>query len=586
MLIRLSISFLDRNHLLIELTSGPNTLRIAPTGKKHMRLKHTDLSEDLKDSCSSPPLKEIRSRAPRSRLGRRLSSTALIACITCVLAADDIQRTQTTEIGREVAIARHLSDGEEFSATVTNLLKYGAQIFSANWTVQEGQGRPFLKGTGKSLSDPSSPLLFPRNMNRLSGPDANSCAGCHNVPFAGGAGDAATNVFVLGQRFDSMTFDPSNSFVTGGTFDERGVETNLLTFSNSRATPGLFGAGYYELLAREITADLRAIASSIDPGQSAPLLSKGISFGVLRRSGDGRWDVSAVGGLPPQATATSGDVRPTLVLQPWHQAGGVVSLRQFTNNAFLQHHGMEPEERVGRGIDLDGYGFVNELTRADITAVTIFQAAIAVPGRVIPTDTAVREAIATGEKLFANIGCVRCHVPSLPLRNWIYTEPSPFNPQTNLQLGEVSVYAIDLTSPHLPGPRLRLDGDVINVPVYTDFKLHNLCDTPMDPNAELLDQNRLMGSAAFFEGNQLFLTKRLWDIGSKPNHFHHGKFTTIRESILAHGGEARENRKAFIMLGADDQGAIIEFLKSLRVLPPGTKSLTVDENGDPVKWPR
>ncbi|HLH19738.1 MAG TPA: hypothetical protein VKX45_21120 [Bryobacteraceae bacterium] len=238
-------------------------------------------------------------------------------------------------------------------------------------------------------------------MNRLSGPEANSSAGCHSVPIAGGAGDIVGNVFVLGQRFDFATFDPADGIPTRGTLDERGRPANALSFANSRATPGMFGAGYYEMLAREITADLKAIAASISPGHSASLVSKGISFGVLARNADGTWNTSGVVGLPPQATATTGNSPPSLILQPWHQAGAVVSLRQFTNNAFLQHHGMEPEERVGLGVDADGDGFSNELTRADISASVLFQAAMAVPGRVIPKDS-------TGT------GCIRNRILTIP----------------------------------------------------------------------------------------------------------------------------------------------------------------------------
>jgi len=58
------------------------------------------------------------------------------------------------------------------------------------FNVQEGVGRPFSKGTGAPVSDPSSPLLFPRNVNRISAPDANACFGCHNVLFPARAGIA------------------------------------------------------------------------------------------------------------------------------------------------------------------------------------------------------------------------------------------------------------------------------------------------------------------------------------------------------------------------------------------------------------
>jgi hypothetical protein len=88
-----------------------------------------------------------------------------------------------TQIGREVAIPQHLENGQEFQISLTALLDFGKQLFMANWTIHEGQGRPLAKGVGTPtpLSDPSSPLVFPRNFNRFSAPDANSCAGCHNI---------------------------------------------------------------------------------------------------------------------------------------------------------------------------------------------------------------------------------------------------------------------------------------------------------------------------------------------------------------------------------------------------------------------
>ncbi len=115
-----------------------------------------------------------------------------------------------TKVGREVAIPRHLQDGEEFDLPLSKLLTYGKQLIRAHFTAEEGAGRPLTKGTGAPLSDLSSPLTFPRNHNRISGPEGNSCAGCHNQPITGGAGDLSTNVFVLGHRFDFATFDASD----------------------------------------------------------------------------------------------------------------------------------------------------------------------------------------------------------------------------------------------------------------------------------------------------------------------------------------------------------------------------------------
>jgi hypothetical protein len=52
----------------------------------------------------------------------------------------------------------------------------------------------------------------------------------------------------------------------------------------------------------------------------------------------------------------------------------------------------------------------------------------------------------------------------------------------------------------------------------------------------------------------------------------------MREAItLGHNGEAKGSRLAFQALMPIQQDEIIEFLKSLQILPPGTPCLVVDE---------
>lgn len=501
-----------------------------------------------------------------------------------------VRAGEAAEIGREVAIPAHLQDGQEFQVSLRDLLAHGKQLFTANWTSQEGGGRPLTKGTGAPLSDPFDPLVFPRNFNRLSAPDANSCAGCHNVPFGipGGGGDIVANVFVLGQRFDFATFDHGDTTLTKGALDERGHPVILQTLANSRATLSMFGSGFIEMLARQMTADLQALRDVTPPGESRSLVSKGIAFGRIARHPNGTWNVSGVEGLPAKSLVpTDPQGKPSLVLRPFHQAGAVVSLREFTNNAFNHHHGIQPTERFSLSTDPDGDGFVNELTRADVTAATLFQATLAVPGRVIPNDPDIEQAVVVGEQRFADIGCTGCHVPSLPLRNqeWVFTEPNPFNPPGNLQPGAAATLAVDLTSERLPRPRLTPKDGVVYVPAFTDLKLHDICAGPEDPNAEVLDMNQPPGSPGFFAGNRKFITRKLWGVANEPPFFHHGQFTTLRQAVLAHSGEALASRQAFEALGEDEQDALIEFLKTLQVLPPGTHHLIVDEKGRRKSWP-
>jgi hypothetical protein len=487
-----------------------------------------------------------------------------------------------------------LEDDEEFGRTIPELLKHGKLLFNANWTEQDGGGRPLSKGTGKQLTDPSQPLVGHRAFNRISGPDSNSCAGCHNMPYGipGGGGDFVTNVFVLGHRFDFATFDPTDKVPTRGSLDENGSPVSLQTVGNFRATTGMFGAGYLEMLARQMTAELQAIRDRLQLGETAELWAKSIYFGKLTRRADATWDTSKVEGLPRLSMVSPTPLdRPSLVIRPWHQAGNVVSLREFSNNAYNHHHGIQTTERFGRDTDLDGDGVMNEMTRADVTAVSLYQAALQVPGQVIPRDPDVERAVLVGQKVFSKIGCGRCHVPALQLDNkaWIYTEPNPYNPPTNLRVGETATISMDLTSSELPSPRLTPllpDRNVVIVPAYTDFKLHDISDPAEPAEAEALDMNWFVWSPKFGEGNRRFLTKRLWGCANEPPFFHHGLFTTLRQSVLAHNGEAIAERRAFQALSEDQQDSLIEFLKTLQVLPPGTKFLLVDENFEPREWPQ
>jgi hypothetical protein len=79
----------------------------------------------------------------------------------------------------------------------------------------------------------------------------------------------------------------------------------------------------------------------------------------------------------------------------------------------------------------------------------------------------------------------------------------------------------------------------------------------------------------------VFITKKLWGFASEPHYLHNGCATLISQAVLAHGGEAAAARSNFAGLNAEDRGSVIEFLKSLQVLPVGARALTMDEFGQP-----
>ena len=163
----------------------------------------------------------------------------------------------------------------------------------------------------------------------------------------------------------------------------------------------MMGAGPIEMLAREMTEDLLGIrneaivkARANSSNVTVALITKGFHFGSITAAPGGAVDTSQVRG-----------VNKDLIVRPFHQKGAVVSLREFSNNAMNHHHGMQSTERFSflfpTILDPDGDGVIDELSVGDITAVTIFQAQLGTPGRVIPQDSRKRRAAEAGSFLFA-----------------------------------------------------------------------------------------------------------------------------------------------------------------------------------------
>ena len=336
-------------------------------------------------------------------------------------------------IGDAPTLDTHTSqaDIESGDLTLDQIVERGEFLFTASFNTLDGAGRP--ETTDLSPDNFRPARTFPDNFNRISGPDANACSSCHGVPRLGGGGDNATNVFILADGFHFVNFDAGE----GDGFQSH----TLRTVGNERTSLGLFGSGYIELLAREMTEDLHAIrddarkrARDTAAPVSLPLSTKSVHFGTITASPDGSLDTSRVEGVDPD-----------LVIRPFMQKGTIVSLREFAVKAMNQHFGMQASERFGDAIDHDADGMADELTRGDISALVIFQATLPPPLRVMPDHPEARAAAQRGETLFSTLECSACHIPELPLNNPVFTEPNPFNPAGKLSVFEVAnAYTVPL----------------------------------------------------------------------------------------------------------------------------------------------
>ena len=170
-------------------------------------------------------------------------------------------------------------------------VRRGRQLFQRKFTRAQGQGPGIDDGVG--------------NIGTTIGIGAglaDSCAACHGRP-RGSAG-------------------------LGG---------DVVTRPDSRNAPHLFGLGLREMLADEMTSDLRAvrsqaIASAKQKRQpvSLPLVTKGVSFGSITGNPDGSVNTSQVQGVDP-------DLR----IRPFFAQGGTISMREFIVGALHGEMGLE-----------------------------------------------------------------------------------------------------------------------------------------------------------------------------------------------------------------------------------------------------
>jgi len=77
-----------------------------------------------------------------------------------------------------------------------------------------------------------------------------------------------------------------------------------------------------------------------------------------------------------------------------------------------------------------------------------------------------------------------------------------------------------------------------------------------------------------------FITEPLWGVGSTSPYGHDGRSINLEEVILRHGGEAEASKRRFVKLNEEDQSAVIAFLRSLVLFPPDDTASNLNP-GDP-----
>jgi mono/diheme cytochrome c family protein len=419
-------------------------------------------------------------------------------------------------------------------------IRRGRQLFQRKFTRLEGQGPTVGDGFGNIDVD----LAIGAGLS-------DSCAGCHGRP-RGSAG-------------------------FGG---------DVVTRPDSRDAPHLFGLGLKEMLADEITADLRvirvaAIAQASRRGSAVTrrLTSKGISYGVIRALPNGSLDTSAVEGVDP-------DLR----VRPFFYHGGMFSIREFIVGALRNELGLamahDPDLAVARsggiartatGMTLNGGTDTFEpLPDEEGDIGTVEQRAALVDFLEFYLFSYFKAGngeetsdVKHGRKIFEEAGCATCHIPNLRIqRDRRVADVETVFDAINGNLNRLfSTARLQLANPSSVGQegveKIPANEPFLVRNIYTDFKRHDL-----GPGFHERNYDGTVRTS--------FLTLPLWGVGSTPPYGHDGRSINLMEVILRHDGEAKASRDAFRDLSRSDRDAVVAFLSSLIIFPPDDTASNLD----------
>jgi hypothetical protein len=370
-----------------------------------------------------------------------------------------------------------------------------------------------------------------------------------------------------------------------------GFGGDVVTRPESRDAPHLFGLGLKEMLADEITSELRALraAASTEAQQTGQnvtrnLRGKGVEYGRITARPNGTFDISELQGV-------DADLR----IKPFFAHGGTISIREFVVGAFndemglqavdpdlmLAHGGGHVETPAGMILDgatdqisgplathaahdEDGDGFANEIPASVVDHMEFYLLNYFKAGT-YQQSTSTRK----GLENLKEIGCAQCHVPDLTINHdrRVADVETVYDPErgnfNGLFATATPLFTAVSDSSGYPAWKRPNGSSFLVKNIFTDFKRHNL-----GPN--------------FFERNYdgtyqtMFLTTPLWGVGSTSPYGHDGRSINLRDVILRHGGEAQMARDRFADLNSIKQQEIIEFLSSLVLFPPDDTASNLD----------
>lgn len=521
-----------------------------------------------------------------SRIARIITGFFVLVCFpiignTQLAACDQIGGDSVVQAAPNGCINRSLQDqigaghGDEWTAgsavylikrDPARAIRRGRQLFQRKFTDDEGLG-PRVNASS------SGDIVTSR---ALGAGLADSCAACHGRP-RGAAG-------------------------FGG---------DVVTRPDSRDAPHLFGLGLVEMLADEMTADLRLIRqSAIDEAENGTttspsihrrfrnffrrptghsgsnndgsvtrrLLTKGVSFGKITAKPDGTVDTSAIEGV-------DADLR----VKPFFHHGQTITIREFIMGALNDEMGLQASDPVlcsvtdpvspqlmispagfvfdpltdnysrpsacNNASDPDGDGTSNEIDPALVDHMEFYLLNYFKPGQY-----RVSRRAAIGRDLMDSIGCTSCHTRNLTIQRdrRVADVETTFDAQRGIfnDLFAEATTRFQVVNDGNQYPLVLPEEESFVVRnIFSDLKRHDL-------GPEFHERD--------FDGSKIeeHVTEPLWGVGSTAPYGHDGRSINLDAVIRRHGGEASRAATAYVRMDENSRGMILDFLQTLVLFPP------------------
>ncbi|MBE5315218.1 MAG: hypothetical protein H4O13_07430 [Xanthomonadales bacterium] len=438
---------------------------------------------------------------------------------------------------------------------------------------------------------------------RVNGIDSQSCFECHNTIGKENPPDAATAAYVRRPGAQGGPAGAASTAFINDLFPEYLGQPNSVLTKFARNPPHVFGTGYTQRLATEMSTELAARAglaralAKRSPGKpvAIPLQSKGVDFGVFSASctsaGECTDDLSKVVGV-------QGD----LIIRPFQWGGISSTVRHFARDALDFHFSVQAVEKVGRqDCDLDGQ--IDEVTVGNVSALASYVTMFRPPVQEIAPGK--EASVQRGRALLDKIGCTDCHRASMTIVNPTLTIMTPaevppgtpcpaevsslINPvaeDAHLGLAEIQAY-LDAAEAKAPvaklsedaspeaayaalEPHLHTDGVVAlasknyqidlslsgvamgNAPAYVWPRLpagpDRRVEVPLFSDLKLHymgkrlsdDYPQPVDSPGYAAQPGYYVTRVLWGINDTDPYLHDGRARTLEDAIRLHGAEGSE----------------------------------------------